>query len=271
MDFIKTGGTMKRVILIAVLVAFGIVSQSQENFTVIKVNGTIMLRSRGVQLQTGTVFSGNEELLFRSEDATAAVINPEKGRLILTSRNHDLGTAKPNFQPSMYSVSTRAALPKMVATPEERFSGRIVLLDKIMIRMDRSYYPMDAGNFFFLRYIYNGETINKKLSYSGDTVIIDRKALLTVDGQPIAGPDNSRMEMYYMRATEAALFGNFEMILPDTEQLTREVGVIIEQFRQKNYREKVAEINAYIGDFYGKADDSDLKAWLKAVYGLKPD
>jgi len=48
---------------------------SQNDFKVIKVNGTILLKSKGISLETGTVFSQKDDLLFRSEDATAAVIN----------------------------------------------------------------------------------------------------------------------------------------------------------------------------------------------------
>ena len=58
-------------------------SFSQENFKVIKVNGVILLKAKGTSLETGTVFSEKDDLLFRTEDATAAVINSRRGRLIL--------------------------------------------------------------------------------------------------------------------------------------------------------------------------------------------
>ncbi|TAL66008.1 MAG: hypothetical protein EPN88_09190, partial [Bacteroidetes bacterium] len=55
------------------------VSFSQDNFKVIKVNGTILLKTKNISLETGTVFSEKEDLLFRSENATAAVINSQRG------------------------------------------------------------------------------------------------------------------------------------------------------------------------------------------------
>jgi hypothetical protein len=82
-------------------------SFSQENFKFIKVNGTIALKTKGISLETGTVFSENEDLLFRSEDASVAVINSQRGRLILTNTNHDLATAKSNFLLSKYNISSR--------------------------------------------------------------------------------------------------------------------------------------------------------------------
>ena len=55
---------------------------SQENFKVIKVNGTILLKQKNISLETGTVFSEKEDLVFRNEDATAAVINSQRGRMM---------------------------------------------------------------------------------------------------------------------------------------------------------------------------------------------
>ena len=38
---------------------------------------------------------------------------------------------------------------------------------------------------------------NKKLEYSGDTVIIDKQNLFTIDGRPIPSPDNTSITLYY--------------------------------------------------------------------------
>ncbi len=75
------------------LYVFSLISYGQEDFKVIKVNGSIMMKTNNVSLQTGTVFSEKETLVFGTDDASAAVINAQKGRMILTSKNHDLSAA----------------------------------------------------------------------------------------------------------------------------------------------------------------------------------
>lgn len=51
---------------------------------------------------------------------------------------------------------------------QNNFSGKYVVLEKQSIQIDKTNFPMDNDNFFFLRYLYKGEEINKKLTYSGE-------------------------------------------------------------------------------------------------------
>ncbi|MGD0341939.1 MAG: hypothetical protein ABSA76_09565 [Bacteroidales bacterium] len=243
-------------------------SFGQENFKVIKVNGTIVLKTKGVSLETGTVFSDKEDLLFRSDDANAAVINPQKGRLIITSKNHNLAAASSNYLPAMYNISTRGAFEKPESL-QEIFSGRYVILDRQQLVIDAADYPMDKDNFFFFRYVYKGEEINKKLDYSGDTLIIDKKGLYTVDGNPIPSPDNTLIKLFYRKGNESIPLSEFNLIFPDTRQLGEEVKVILESLPDSSPSQKVAEVKGYIDDQYGKINQDNLLSWLDKCFNLK--
>lgn len=245
-------------------------TNGQSNYKVIKVNGTIVLRDKGVSLETGTVFSDKEDLLFRSEDATASVINSQKGRLILSSKNHDLTASNSNFLPPMYNISSRAGgnLSNSVDM-ENHFSGKYVVLDRQKLVIDDSAYPMDNNNFFFLRYLFKGEDINKKLDFSGDTLIIDKKNLYTVDGAPIPSPDKTSINLYYRKGKESILINKFDLIFPDTDQLKKEVKVILDETENKSANQKIDEVESYIFQEYGKIYRPHLKSWVEITYGLK--
>jgi hypothetical protein len=244
---------------------------SQDNFKVIKVNGNIVLRTKGTSLETGTVFSEKEDLLFRSEDATAAVINSQRGRMILTNNNHDLATAKSNYLPSMYNISTRGGSLSNLIDLQNHFSGKYVVLGRQSIEMDDSNFPMDNTHFFFLRYAFKGEDINKKLDYSGDTLIIDRKSLYTVDGKPIPSPDNTSIMLFYRKGSESIPINEFDLIFPDIIQLKKEVQIILSEIKDKSSNEKISEINSYINEFYGKVYRGNLVSWLKGNFGFNPE
>jgi hypothetical protein len=253
--------------LLFLSVVFSQVS-GQNDFKVIKVNGTILLKAKGVSLETGTVFSDKEDLLFRSEDATAAVINSQKGRLVLTNKNHDLSTASSNSLPSMYNISSRGGLFSD-NDPKTQFTGKYVVLDRQKIVLDETDYPMDKDHFFFLRYIYKGEEINKKLEFSGDTLIIDKVTLLTVDGKPIPSPDNTSIQLFYYKGAESALISEFDLIFPDMKQLKKETEIILSEIKNKSAKEKIGEVNSYINDFYGKVQRENLSKWLQISFGIK--
>ena len=263
--------TCMKSIIKALLLLFVVSSPAfgQEDYKVIKVNGTILLKSRGVSLETGTVFSPGEDLLFRSEDATAAVINSQKGRLIITSKNHDLTSTNTNYMPSMYNISSRGGAIINISDLRIQFSGRVAVLDRLGIVLIDDDYPMNKDNFFFLRYLLKGEEINKKMDFSGDTMFIDRKALFTVDGSPIPGADNTRIKLYYRKGKESVFISEFDLIFPDMNQLAKEVEVILNEVKNKPADIKIIEAGAYINDFYGKIDSDHLLSWLEKRFGIK--
>lgn len=247
------------------------VSFSQDNFKVIKVNGTILLKTKNISLETGTVFSEKEDLLFRSENATAAVINSQRGRLILTNNNHDLSTARSNYLPSMYNISSRGGSLSNLTDLRNHFSGKYVVLDRQTIEMNEKNFPMDKENFFFLRYLYKGEEINKKLGFSHDTLIIEKRSLFTVDGNPIPSPDNTSIRLFYNKGSQSILVSEFDLIFPDMNQLTKEIQIILGEMKDKSLKEKVEELDSYINEFYGKVYRENLVSWLQDNFRLKTE
>jgi len=244
-------------------------ASGQENFKVIKVNGTILLKNRGVSLETGTVFSEKEDLVFRSDDATAAVINSQQGRLILTSKNHNLAAARTNRMPSMDNIGSRSVTLGGGCELEDYFSCKHVVFEKEAVVVDALTYPMNDDHFFFLRYVFKNEEINKKLSFSGDTLFIDKTSLFTVAGMPIPSADDTSIRLFYHRAGESVIINEFDLIFPDMKQLTKEVEVILTEMKEKSSNEKVAEVDSYLKDFYGKVSRDNLVEWLETNFGIK--
>jgi len=259
--------TIIPVLLIAFV--FAEPAMSQDDFKVIKVTGSILLKTKGISLETGTVFSGKEDLLFRSQDATAAVINSQRGRLVLTSRNHDLSAAKSNFLPSMYNISSRGAALINNSDLNSNFSGKYVVLDRQVNEIDGKAFPMDKDHFFFLRYLYKGEEINKKLNFSRDSLIIDKMDLFTVDGNPIPSADNTSIKLFYRKGSESVFISQFDLIFPDNKQLLKEIQVILSELKEKPATLKISEVGSYINEFYGKVKRENLTAWLERNFGIK--
>jgi hypothetical protein len=261
---------MKPVIsFITALFILTISVSGQNDYTVIKVNGTIMVKQRNVSLETGTVFSVKEDLDFKTDDATAAVINPQRGRLILTNRSHDLNAATTNYLPPMYNMASRGGSLNNNNDLTSHFSGRYVVLNRQKIVIDKKSFPMNNENFFFLRYQYKGEEINKKLEFSADTLIIDKKTLFAVDGNPIPSSDNTSIKLYYRKGKESLFISQFDLIFPDMNQLAKEISIILEQIKQKSTNEKIAEAGSFISEFYGTISKESLSEWLGVRFGIK--
>ncbi|MBI5538836.1 MAG: hypothetical protein HY951_02180 [Bacteroidia bacterium] len=246
---------------------------AQDKFTVIKVTGNIVIQSTGSALGIGTAFGQNEDLLFKSTDSRAAVINPKRGRFLLTSNNvSEFKNSKSNFLPATGNISARAgSFILNINDLKNYFEGNYVIFDKIKIKINPAAFPMNDKKYFYIRYNYKNETINKKLGFNVDTLIINKDELLTIDGKQIPNPEITEMKLMYMEEGEKYVSTPiciFTPIFPDFEILKTEVKIILEQMKDKPYKDKVNEVSAYINDFYGKPEENNLKNWLKENFNI---
>jgi len=247
---------------------------AQDLFTVIKVSGDIVIESTGSSLDIGTSFAQNENLVFKIPESWAAVINPARGRYLLTSGNlTEFKNSKSNFLPAAGKISTRTIGTNPKATDlKDEFEGNCVILNEIRVKIDTTVYPMSDKKFFYITYDYEGKTINKKLAFTSDTLLIKKNELLIVDGAEIPDPEINQMVLIYFEGGETSVSTpvcSFAPVIPDFIIFTQEIRIMIELMANKTYNEKLNEISAFIQEFYGKIDDNNLKMWLNRYFDLK--
>ncbi len=240
--------------------------KAQEKYKVIKVNGTIKVVETGVSLTQGILFEENNQLNFATSNARAAVINPNKGRFIITENSHNLASAGSNFLPAMNNISSRAGAILTMQALQNHFSGDYVIIGKTEIELNAQVFPMDNDNFFHIQYQYNGELINKKLGFVDDSLLLIKSSIYKVDDKPIESPDNQSVKLFYRNNGASVLVSEFNLILPNVDELKAEVQIILSELQEKSMEEKKAEVNGYISEFYGTIDIDNLNKWLKANF-----
>ncbi len=259
---------MRSLGIIAFLIAIPLMLQGQ-NYRVIKVNGQIIYVQTGQSMNQGDEFEQEENLSFGSPSSRAAVINPEKGRYILTSGNYeDFSTGKSNFLPAINNLSTRGGAINNIIDLQNEFSDAMVLLNRATYHINPYRFPMDEENFFFIRYTYNDEEINKKLPFEDKTLIIDKSNLLTVDNAFIEKPDDPVMKLFYLKKENPTYISEFQLVQPDRAALKEEAGILLDELEGEPYNRKVNEVISHIIDFYGKPDNDDVIGWLEKEFGL---
>ncbi|HBS88764.1 MAG: hypothetical protein A2W91_04180 [Bacteroidetes bacterium GWF2_38_335] len=265
---------MKNLFTISIVLLLPVILFSQTDYRVIKVNGTITIESSGKNLATGLTFSDKENLLFKQSTAQAAVINGQKGRFVITPSNkEDLMASKSNYIPGLSNISSRAGSSsslKNVVDIKNYFFGKFVIFDMTRIVISSDDYPMNEVNYFYLRYKYNNENIPKKLTLSGDTIIIDRNSLLSIDGNPISANEVTEISLMYFNGEKktSTFITSFEPVFTD-DAVKEEIKVILDEMKNETYSKKFDSIIAYLNEFYGKPDKENLKEWLKVNFGLK--
>ena len=253
-------------LLFSVLFADSVVAQS--NYTVIKVYGNISLQKSKKELSQGDQFSEKDVLVFRDEESKAVVINSAKGRFFITPPSSTNLASKSSFVPAMSNVSSRSGGLISIIDLKNYFDGNFLILNRIKININHELFPMNDTSFFFLRYVYKGEIINKKLDFMGDSLLIDKEALFTVDGKPIPNPDISDMKLYYYSSKQAALINEFEPVFPDMDALKIEIKLILSVLEGKSSEEKMDEIISYLNENYGKSNRENVVSWMKKNFDL---
>ncbi len=256
---------MSKIVVSFILIFLSINLYSQKDkYKVIKVNGSILFEKNNTELKRGSVFSENDKLNFKTTNSRAAVINPIKGRFILMPNNNNIAFARANLTPSMNNISSRAGALINKIDLSNFFNNNYVILDKSYIKISPKVFKMDDNNFFYIKYTYKGEEIPKKLKNKGDTLIIDKKELFTIDGWPIPNPNITNMDLMYLNKLQnkSVFISTFNPVFPDTKELLEEIKLIIDNLKNKSRENKITEVTSYINEMYGKIDKNNVEIWL---------
>jgi hypothetical protein len=242
---------------------------SQVNYRVIKVNGSIIYVRTGNNMTQGDVFKDDETLSFQTPNSRAAVINPTSGRFILSPDNYEnLSSAKTNFAPAMSNLSTRGGIINNMIDLQNQFSEDIVIICEAGYYLNPYKFPMNENQFFFLKFKYNGEEINKKLSFDQNKLLLSREEILKVDQMPIKDIDSPDVSLYYYNNGTPEFINDFRLVLPDISQLDTELKIILDESPGKSFNQKVNDISGYIFEFYGKPDKQDVINHLEKAFKL---
>jgi hypothetical protein len=250
----------------AFIFGFTLVPQKEDSYKVIKVNGNITVKKTGKPLLQGDVFQESTMLDF-SSDAKATVINAEKGRFILTPKT---AGSRSNLIPAINNISSRSGAIINIIDLQNHFKGDVCVIERTAIKIASKDYAMSPDNFFYLEYFYKGEKINKKMSYAGDSLVIDRAELYKVDGSTIPSPDTKEVTLYYRNSKENKSYNisTFNLVFPDNDELKKEVNIILDEIKTKPNTNKVDEVMSYLTEFYGKPSKDNVKGWMKKYYKI---
>jgi len=265
---------MKRFITIILGILLANIAIAQIPYKVITVNGEIMATKAKLTLQNGIEVKSDDNFNFLKPNSRAALINSEYGRVVLTETNAAQAFAKAAFAPAISTVSSRAASMTTLADLKGFFSGNMLIIDKLEQKIDASLFPMNDQKHFFVRYNYNNETINKKLQFNGDRVIINPDEIFAIDGKPIANPEQiSEITLFYYdnsgKTPESILINSFRPVFVKTSDIKGEIKTIVDEFKSKNYEMIISEVYDYLNNFYGYMEKEEMEKWLNSNFELK--
>jgi len=231
---------------------------SLDIYQVIKVIGTIYSEDKDKNIDTGDEITQEENLNFKSSDAQATVINPEKGRFIIKANSES--TNKTDFIPPM-SHHTRAFGD--ISNLKKYFMDDFAVIDSINIRLNKSTFQLDENKYFVIKFVSNGDTLEKKLSNTRNNLILNKNEIYKHEGLIVRNTDTNNVMIYYVKNGVYNYQTKFKLYFLNEEQLKKETTIIINASDFKSEEKRAIDVTSYIYDTYAKTEQSHVQEWLK--------
>jgi len=265
---------MKR--FLSVLAAsFLLHSLAQGQFYVIQVKGVIKNKVSSKLIKSGDQIGDNDQLVFSDKTSMAAVTHPQKGRMVLkpeqvsSSGSEFTGLVKNNLFPGLKHAMTRATLTSLPDLKDYLCAKPFVILDEVEVSVNSAILPLNDQAFCYLRFVYQGDTINKKIPVKDQKLLFSQKNIAQVDGKSIEIPENTSMELFHYDAgsKKSMKLGNFKPVFIQSEEFK----TIVQKFflpTNPDRKSMISDIRAYMTEMYdANIDESHLTKWLDANFG----
>lgn len=146
-----------------------------------------------------------------------------------------------------------------------------LVLGTSKIEISPEVYPLNNGSHFFIRYIYHGEEINKKIPSQGNFISITRDNLYRIDDRTVSGDGIEKvMQVYYYNShkNKSILIADFQPVFPDEKKLIKEVSALISALKTAGRSSEIVdEVLSFLYEFYGTPYKDNVKAWLEKNFG----
>jgi hypothetical protein len=236
-------------------------------------------------LKRGDRLVATEGVQFATPDAVASLVSP-KGRFLLKGGSGTRGGGNEAFallkdnvlaEKPAQRLSSRAAGLLSQADVAKYISGsasgdvqQILLFEPWVMEPSPIGFPQSEQRFFFVRYTYKGELINKKLAAASQKVVITAEELYKIDGKAINREEVTNHELYYMKDGALTTIGAFEPLFAD-EETKESIKLMLESLKSAAYtNDKIYdELVGFLTSYVATPLEDNLKAYLKTTHGFE--
>ena len=260
---------MKKALIFALVFLITIGLKAEDLFF-LNIKGKISSKS-GQVFKVGDKITTNDAITFSSSSASAVVISSKRGRLILQSKVSNQQTELEYIvsnivQPASGKLSTRSAgIHNKLDLKKVIEKSSFVIIDTTSIFIPSNVYLQDENHFFYLKYHYKGEMINKRLNHENDLLLITSK-IFTVDSTEIKSSDVTDITMYHYDAKMqvSSAVGKFNPSILDLNSLKLEYSVLTKH-SSFNEKRNLIEFFEHINSTYGYFSSENFQVISKKL------
>lgn len=281
-------------------ICFSITAFSQ-NYTVARIKGQITNQTTQQLLKRGSDYQKADKLQFSHSSNRIAVFDKTGQLYIVAPTKARSRSAIPSYRRIQARIKGRDGeimneIDLINHIGEEK--SYLIAGSRTKIKLSTAAFPMNQDTFFYIRYTYDEDTINKVLAYEGNQLIIDKTTLFTakyeahekygvdttIQINPVAIKafefryyDYKNQQPIYIRDRRLADDLQMRIFIPirlkflNTKILKEELDFVIPSIKKnepnKSSKALSSQIHAYLEEqFEGALKAKNLKEWLKVNY-----
>lgn len=261
-----------------ILFNFNLYAQNH-TYYILTMKGSVISKNMGREFQTGDIISSDDELTFKNETDMVGMIRSDGKRFILKNMKEKKG-ARLKYDEAKMIGKTRVEWKNLTLNTlddlKEYFcEAPYIFLDSIArIKINQKTFAQNGAQFFYFHFMWKGpngvESVDKKLEYKRDTLILRQSTIFKVDKKPIEQKDVTDYNLMYYNRGELIKVGTFNVIFPDQERIKSEVKIMVDIYNRNNTKSSIiqGDVEAYIRQFYGSIDKVNLTHWLFLNFGV---
>jgi hypothetical protein len=246
---------------------------AQTTYYVLSTRGTVKNKKTGVVLKPNATLSERDVIAFSSPRDVVMVVNIKNVRFVLKPKPNAKSTELFNMvseilNPGTGRITTRSPSIANVNDLKKYFSeDSLNILGSSKVWVSPQAYQMNQSQFFFVRYVWNGEVINKKLLFEKDSILLTANEIYKVDMKVIDARDIKDATLYYKQNTTVTEICPFTMAFPE-EVALKEMVLAFKKHSTTKGNEFIEELVSLLNDAYGRADKENVRKWVKVNIGV---
>lgn len=215
----------------------------------------------------GEKIEASELISFKDTTSKGAVIQTGKGIFLLklpATSNALNSVAKNCIREFPKNMSSRTKPVQTLADVINCFGERTLLSGQMSIYFGKFPFALTDSNYFFVKIISGGQETRKRLEHRNDTVYFFEKDL-RVKEPTVTEPAETKVKIFYKVNNNIVTITETTFISPAKENLLKDATLINETMGKGNENGKITTFGNYLSEFYGKCDETDVKALMKEL------
>lgn len=245
-------------------------STAAQTYTVVRAQGKVSLQSNHKPLRREDKFKAAPLQFSSTKDFLVVLDEREAAFLLYTD-----ATLKKHRTKPLPPIGTRPGLILNDLQLRKFLNDNdslLLLNGQFSLILGKDAFPMDDQHFFYLQYVWKGDTINKKLSFKHDTLLIKAVELYKVDEQPIDPAEVSeKCYLFYLNTQTQesvaypALDSPIYIVQPNDKEVKKEVKMMLQPYWDKPFHICLQAALTYLSGIYGTPGDAELEQLLKEL------